>query len=1337
MKFSDIELILKPIFVFKKQTKNLNFLRKFFLLGLLATVLSAQLFFVVFSNPKTAQAFTRQRFDQGEGFYPDDLNSGNCPMNSMPAIFTAEISKKPDSSGKLGKIGTEDTVVFNTKIEPSTGPRGSGDPQQEQIKAAVQKNCVKKAVDGGVNFNLTILAANFAGTELYNKTFQGIKVNETTIGVGFPQVKLNLPPGELDPVGLIIRFSASLNGEHPRDSYIVISDGQLVPGKGDPDDPSVTPLGNAGSGGDPTTRRKLVDIKITSTGLDKYRVLQDETKAEFKQIKFGSGGVGAISSKWASPENTLTQRQEFELPSSADYVGPSFTPVFFNMDFGINYASKIEKNFVGCEHGRFLSDTCGTVFLTGITPKLGATSSTYASLPQTNIDPTIYEAAWKDTAQWKNVAASPGKGKPLGTVEFAYVPVIWGTQSVFSASQALSRDLAIAINKDPLKFTIEVYKTEDDLKAACIADGLAEEICNSETGRRYKVGKEITTTSGTTETPAANAGQSLYSFLVRLIADLLILLQTLLYRIFALIIVPVIKAILSVHPYEDVFVNIIYPGWLILRNLANIFFIVALLVTGLKILFQQSASGTARGFIVKLILAALLVNFSLVISQGVVGIADTVQSQFLPENSRVIEALGSKLMVEPLKQFRASAVGDTGYFEASTTDKSMADIIKPFVLFFLSLASFCSFIAIAGFLLVRLVALWLLYMTSPIAYVGSLMNESQSMASKWWKEFIKYASITPILAFFLNIAALMATLFANSNNSLFTTNKDGTLSGDAVVGTLTIVTHFIVVGVIFAGMKFASSSGVWGAQKIVDAAQKIPLGVKDFFADTAARGLEKYGGRLGGKAARALTAVAKPVDFARAIKKNQLDTRGEEQKKRFGERLDTLTARTPDTKKLGSSLKKAREKMKDFEGDDAPYLSEEFGSGYKKGDKDLTTAALLKMGQEGHFKDMLEKAEELTGNKYSKDAAGLSAMTEDLVNNRAISESNRRDLLNEFDKSAKKKRKTAHYAGNVSYNKTEKKFEARGRKVAPNNKDKTGAGSLPDEFNEGAYAKDSWVMGQIKGRLGDDNRGSLRADLTQADTGASVVQGPDGNFKFTMAQAGVFAAQENSVLSDDKVWKNLRENNVDKYKEMKKVFESDEGRKTLRTNMVQYLTEAKGMDSATALSEANSKLSLIENGLRLNHGETGGTGGGQERQQREIGFRANHNAPQPAAGDDDDDDIDDDEPTARANSNPQTPPPPPTTPSTGGSARPYEVTMKNETTVMGGGSSVPTNPVTEQPAASPPEAPLFSNNVEASPSPQVGSSYSLNDSQNNTSTGSKPKNNKNKRTPGFTSPSKF
>ncbi len=285
-------------------------------------------------------------------------------------------------------------------------------------------------------------------------------------------------------------------------------------------------------------------------------------------------------------------------------------------------------------------------------------------------------------------------------------------------------------------------------------------------------------------------------------------------------------------------------------------------MVGLKILFQQQDSATVRGFIINLVIFAILVNFSLVIAQGIVAIADTVQSQFLPENTKVIEALGQKLMVEPVKQFQAA----TGNAPGTTYDSdkfTLGDTVKPLVLLVLAVAAFFSFVAIAAFLAVRLVALMVLYMVSPIAYVGMVMPETRSYAMQWWTNFMKYAFLTPILVFFLNIAALVATTFASQAGGVI--NTGDSIASSIVDNSLTIISHFITLLFIYAGMQVALSSGTYGSKKIVDLAQKGFSGIpklanrlKQSAASSTAQALRNRGYD---KSANALMTATNPLAF--------------------------------------------------------------------------------------------------------------------------------------------------------------------------------------------------------------------------------------------------------------------------------------------------------------------------------------------------------------------------------------------------------------------------------------------------------------------------------------------
>ncbi len=445
----------------------------------------------------------------------------------------------------------------------------------------------------------------------------------------------------------------------------------------------------------------------------------------------------------------------------------------------------------------------GVLLTNGLLQKLGAIKPVECKDAQGKVDPkgTECENVTVNMIQfYQGVGVEKTLFDDTSLTALLTAPIIQVPWALYG-----SLDLVVSYNP-PLPIYIQIYPSEEAWKANIDKQPIPTSV------PKYA---GVETSSGISE---GSTGQSLYAFIVRVISVVITWLQTIIYAAFAYILVPVLNALLKVRPYKDTFVNIIYPGWLILRNLANIFFIVSLLVVGLKILFQQSAASTAKNFILRLVLMALLVNFSLVISQGIVGIADTVQSQFLPADSKIIEALGSKLMVEPLKNFREEVAGANDTFTDKDAEGSIADTVKPLVLLMLSIASFFSFAALAAFLLVRLVVLWVLYMTSPVAYVGYVMEETQTYAKQWWKEFLKYVIMTPVLVFFLNIAALMATLFSGQDNSIFEFSEG--MAGDIVAATMTIISHFIVLFFIYVGMKFALSSGTIGAKTIVDYAKK-------------------------------------------------------------------------------------------------------------------------------------------------------------------------------------------------------------------------------------------------------------------------------------------------------------------------------------------------------------------------------------------------------------------------------------------------------------------------------------------------------------------------------------
>lgn len=309
-------------------------------------------------------------------------------------------------------------------------------------------------------------------------------------------------------------------------------------------------------------------------------------------------------------------------------------------------------------------------------------------------------------------------------------------------------------------------------------------------------------------------GDPLLGLINNLINIIVGMAQQFIYWVFYLLIAPLIQAMLSIQTYTDTFAAVIYPGWEVVRNACNILFIVALIAIGLGTLFRVE-SYQYKHLLVDLIIAALLVNFSLVIAQVILGVADTVQSQFLPNNLEVIRSLAKDLMAG-FKTVDFSHIADAGYF--STT-------LQPLFSLGLSIGSFIVFASIAGFLLVRIIMLWVLLMLSPLAYAMRILPQTKSYTGMWWSQFIKYAFFTPVMAFFLNMAAVI-----NNNYNSQLNNKTGIfqqiIDDPSILGNSDIAAfvfrvggNIIILVFLFVAIKVAEGAGVYGADAVAKAAK--------------------------------------------------------------------------------------------------------------------------------------------------------------------------------------------------------------------------------------------------------------------------------------------------------------------------------------------------------------------------------------------------------------------------------------------------------------------------------------------------------------------------------------
>ncbi len=430
-----------------------------------------------------------------------------------------------------------------------------------------------------------------------------------------------------------------------------------------------------------------------------------------------------------------------------------------------------------------------------------------------------------------NTSKTYNSGRVLVRVDFTYTPDTAQNAATAFQYTCFPGDSQKSLSKDAAYFSCDYPADVKDYVAVITALSGTRQITTANINVNID-GKEKdsgTITVGSDPT-GKNSEGGIWGLVNKIIGAILQLVSEVVYFIFYWFIAPLIQALLSIRTYTDTFVNVIYPGWEIIRNICNLAFIAVLIAIGLATLFRVE-SYKFRHLLVQLILAALLVNFSLVIAQAILGLADTIQSQFLPNNVEVIRSLARDLMVTNIR----TAVWDLPVGQQS----GLSNTATMFFYASMTVGSFLVFAAIAIFLLIRIVALWLLLMVSPVAYVAGVLPSTANLRGQWWSLFIKYAFFTPLMAFFLNLTAVISA--QTREQSLLQTVTSAQLGdSDFAVFVFKTASNVILLVFLLASLKVAEEFGIMGASAITEIAKK---GLYVPFAAPA--GVAKYGAEVG------------------------------------------------------------------------------------------------------------------------------------------------------------------------------------------------------------------------------------------------------------------------------------------------------------------------------------------------------------------------------------------------------------------------------------------------------------------------------------------------------------
>lgn len=302
-----------------------------------------------------------------------------------------------------------------------------------------------------------------------------------------------------------------------------------------------------------------------------------------------------------------------------------------------------------------------------------------------------------------------------------------------------------------------------------------------------------------------------------MIASLIIWILFGLAKLFQELALAFLEFFIQIAEYNN-FANegVVKLGWTMVRDVANMFFVVALLVIAFANILGLS-NYEMKKTLPTLFLMAILVNFSKLIAGVIIDAAHVFTMTFL---NAIAATAGGNLV-------GAMHLGDVFQYVAENQDQAGSKDDLGMKLF-TSAAMGAATSLLAAFtigtymliMLIRMVVLWILIILSPIAFVAASLPKTKSkFTNKWWSKFLNHVLVAPVMVFFLWLA--FATM--GSGNIGESVANYGSISHDLSNTSLenvnnkigswdVLLSYIIAIGFLWAGLEFVQQMNVRGGQ---------------------------------------------------------------------------------------------------------------------------------------------------------------------------------------------------------------------------------------------------------------------------------------------------------------------------------------------------------------------------------------------------------------------------------------------------------------------------------------------------------------------------------------------
>lgn len=253
-------------------------------------------------------------------------------------------------------------------------------------------------------------------------------------------------------------------------------------------------------------------------------------------------------------------------------------------------------------------------------------------------------------------------------------------------------------------------------------------------------------------------------------------------------------------------VTAVTTGWVIVRDLCNMFFVLILLVIAFATILRVE-SYNVKKLLPKLIIMAVLINFSKTICGLIIDFAQVIMLTFV--SGFADNGASNFVTMFHIDKYLSAPTSAKDLKIQETNGWTVAlGLIAGSIALLITLIVVVVFIAA---LVMRVVMLWIYVILSPLAFLMAAFPEGQKYSQQWWSEFTKNVITGPVLAFFLWLALLTvkesAAKLTMDASKVVVGGTTTTCAGSDLFCTANLQTYIITIGLLMGGLMVTQQIG--------------------------------------------------------------------------------------------------------------------------------------------------------------------------------------------------------------------------------------------------------------------------------------------------------------------------------------------------------------------------------------------------------------------------------------------------------------------------------------------------------------------------------------------------